>query len=122
MDNIILHLLQLIQYQHQQICWLILFISRYIPLKQWAHDEIHSPKYQKFKTDKLPIIKTFTKQDWKLWTEYYKLRYGKPLKPVKAQKGKVRNVPSDTTCPLCDAPHEYIYDNNGGRGQFKCKV
>ena len=39
MDNIILYLLTIIQEQHQQICWLILFICRYIPLKQWAHDE-----------------------------------------------------------------------------------
>jgi len=26
------------------------------------------------------------------------------------------------TCPLCDAPHQYIYDNNGGNGQYLCKV
>ena len=64
MDNIILYLLNIIQEQYQQICWLILFICRYIPLKQWVHDELHSPKYQKFLTDKLPIIKPFVKQDW----------------------------------------------------------
>ena len=46
--NIILHLLQLIQYLYQQNCWLINFICRYIPLKQWAFDDSHSPKYQKF--------------------------------------------------------------------------
>ena len=122
MDNIILHLLTIIQEQYRQICWLILFICRYIPLKQWAHDEIHSPKYQKFLTDKLPVIKPFIKQDWKLWNEYYRLRYGKALQPVKTQKGKTRTVPTDTVCPLCNAPHEYIYDNSGGRGQFKCKI
>ena len=120
--DIILYLLTIIQEQHQQICWLILFICRYIPLKQWAHDEIHSPAYQKFTTDKLPIIKPFVKQDWQLWVEYYRLRYGYVLKPVKPQKGKTHNVPEDTVCPLCGAPHEYIYDNNGGRGQFQCKV
>ena len=59
MDNIILYLLNIIQEQYQQICWLILFICRYIPLKQWAHDELHSPKYQKFLTDKLPKFKEF---------------------------------------------------------------
>ena len=122
MDNIILYLLTIIQEQYNQICWLIQFICRYVPLKQWAHDEIHSPKYQKFLTDKLPIIIPFVKQDWKLWNEYYLLRYGKAVKPVKTQKGKTRNVPDDTICPLCDAPHEYIYDNSGGRGQFKCKI
>ena len=80
--DIILYLLNIIQEQHQQICWLILFICRYIPLKQWAHDEIHSPAYQKFTTDKLPVIKTFIKQGWQLWNEYYRLRYGKAVSPI----------------------------------------
>lgn len=120
--DIITYLLHIIQEQYKQICWLILFICRYIPLKQWAHDELHSPKYQKFHTDKLPVIKNFIKQDWQLWNQYYRLRYGKPVMPVKTQKGKLRSVPTDTVCPLCNAPHEYIYDNSGGRGQFKCKI
>ena len=122
MPSIITYLLNIIQYQNQQISWLLLFISKFIPLKQWAFDDAHSPKYQKFKTDKLPIIKRFVKQDWQFLTEYYLLRYGKPLKPVRTQKGKIRNVPNHTICPLCGAPHQYIYDNNGGKGQFKCKV
>ncbi|EJW92939.1 transposase, partial [gut metagenome] len=25
-------------------------------------------------------------------------------------------------CPLCGAPHHFIYDNNGGNGQYQCKV
>ena len=60
--NIILYLLNYIQYQHKQICWLLNFICRYIPLKQWAFDDSHSPKYQKLKIDKLPVIKAFIKQ------------------------------------------------------------
>ncbi len=120
--DIIAYLLHIIHSQHQQICWLTLFIARYIPLRQWAHDELHSPKYQKFLTDKLPIIKPFVKQDWQLWAQYYLLRYGYTLRPVKTQTGKTRNVPDDTICPLCGAPHQYIYNNNGSRGQFKCKV
>ncbi|GKX30962.1 hypothetical protein SH1V18_34420 [Vallitalea longa] len=64
MPSIITYLLDIIQYQNQQISWLLLFISKFIPLKQWAFDDAHSPKYQKFKTDKLPIIKRFVKQDW----------------------------------------------------------
>ena len=75
--DIILYLLTIIQEQHQQICWLILFICRYIPLKQWAHDEIHSPAYQKFTTNKLPVIK----QDCQLWIEYYQLCDGKAVSP-----------------------------------------
>ena len=96
MDNIILYLLKIIQEQYQQICWLILFICRYIPLKQWAHDELHSPKYQKFLTDKLPVIKPFIKQDWQLWNGYYLLRYGKAVKlsnPRKANPVTFRQIP-----------------------------
>ena len=62
--DIILYLLQLIQYQHKQICWLLNFICRYIPLRQWAFDDSHSSRCQKFKIDQLPVIKTFYKQDW----------------------------------------------------------
>ena len=118
--DIILYLLNYIQYQHQQICWLLNFICRYIPLKQWAFDDSHSPKYQKFKIDKLPVIKPFIRQDWQFLLEYYQWKYGKPVKPVQRRHGK--SIPEDTICPLCGAPHHYIYDNNGGNGQYQCKV
>ena len=118
--DIILYLLNFIQYQHQQICWLFNFICRYIPLKQWGFDDSHSPKYQKFKIDQLPIVKPFIKQDWLFLLKYYKWKYGKELKPIQRKNGK--NIPEDTICPLCGAPHHYIYDNNGGNGQYQCKV
>ena len=118
--NIILYLLNFIQYQHQQICWLLNFICRYIPLKQWAFDDSHSPKYQKFKIDQLPIVKPFIKQDWQFLLKYYKWKYGKETKPIQRKNGKT--IPEDTICPLCGAPHHYIYDNNGGNGQYQCKI
>ncbi len=118
--NIILYLLLLIQYQQKQICWLLSFICRYIPLQQWAFDDSHSPKYQKFKVDKLPVIKTFIKQDWQFLLQYYQWKYSIPLKPVQRRNGKT--IPEDTICPLCGAPHHFIYDNNGGNGQYQCKV
>jgi rubredoxin len=120
MDNIILYLLRIIQQLYQQNCWLISFICRYIPLKQWAFDDSHSPKYQRLATDRLPIIKTFIKQDWQFLLEYYSWKYNKPLKPVQRRNG--RTIPEDTFCPLCGAPHHYLYDNNGGGGQYLCKV
>ena len=120
MDNIILYFLNYIQYQHQQICWLLNFICRYIPLKQWAFDDSNSPKYQRFKIDRLPVVKQFIKQDWQFLLEYYHWKYGKPVKMVQRRNGK--SIPQDTVCPLCGAPHHYIYDNNGGNGQYQCKV
>lgn len=118
--NIILYLLNFIKYQQKIIGQLLNFICRYIPLKQWAYDDSHSPKYQKFKVDQLPIIKPFIKQDWQFLLEYYLWKYGKPLKPVQRRNGKT--IPDDTVCPLCGAPHHFIYDNNGGNGQYQCKV
>lgn len=118
--NIILYLLSIIQYLYQMNSWLLSFICRYIPLKQWAFDDSHSPKYQKFKVDKLPVIKTFIKQDWQFLLECYQWKYKKPLKPVQHRNGKT--IPEDTVCPLCGAPHHFIYDNNGGNGQYQCKV
>lgn len=47
-----------------------------------------SPKYNKLKVDKLPII----------------------------------HVPEHIHCPCCNAPHNYIYDSTGGRGQLWCIV
>ena len=99
--DIILYLLTIIQYLYQLNCWLITFICRYIPLKQWAFDDSHSPKYQKFKVDELPRIRTFIKQDWQFLLEYYLWRYGKPLKPVRRRNGK--SVPEDILCP-CAVP------------------
>ena len=96
--DIILYLLQFIQYQHKQICWLLNFICRYIPLKQWAFDDSHSPKYQKFKIDELPLITDF-RQDWtyKDLIPYHEKRYGKKIRPV--IRRSECNIPDDCTCP-----------------------
>ena len=61
--DIILYLLTFVQYQQRIIRYLFSFICRFIPLRQWAFDDSHSPKYQKFKTDELPLITDF-RQDW----------------------------------------------------------
>ena len=47
-----------------QINQLLLFIAKNIPLKKSKYD-ITSPKYKKLTVDKLPIIKTFEKLDYK---------------------------------------------------------
>lgn len=107
--NIILYLLQLIQYQHKQICWLLNFICRYIPLKQWAFDDSHSPKYQKFKIDELPLITDF-RQDWtyKDLIPYYEKRYGKKILPIR--RHSVCDIPDNCCCPRCDAPKPFLYN------------
>ena len=120
--DIIMYLIQLIQQLYKQNCWLLNFICKYIPLKQWAFDDSHSPKYQKFKIDELPKIISF-KQEWN-WTDlisYYQKRYGKTIKPV-FRHGEC-NVPTDCTCPQCNAPYHYLMWNDGKKqSQFLCKV
>ena len=73
--DIILYLLQIIQQLYQQNIWLINYICKYIPLRQWAFDDSHSPKYQKFKIDELPIVeKPLPKLSWKkIIDEYFKM-------------------------------------------------
>lgn len=88
--NIIQNLIDYINYLYQMNCWLIMFICKYIPLKQWVYDDSHSPKYQKFKVDKLPVIKPFIHQDWQFLLEYYQWKYHKTLKPVQRRSGKSR--------------------------------
>ena len=119
--NIILYLLQLIQYQHEQICWFLNFICRYLPLRQWAFDDSHSPKYQKFKIDELPLITDF-RQDWsfKDLIPYYEKRYGKKILPIRRRSSC--DI-SDSCCrPRCDAPKPFLYKNNGSKRQLLCKV
>ena len=119
--DIILYLLQLIQYLYQQNCWLINFICRYIPLKQWAFDDSHSPKYQKFKVDELPKVQVIQHEwHWQLLLPYFEQRYNVKIKPV--SRRKECDIPENCSCPSCDAPQPYLYRNNGKAGQLKCKV
>lgn len=118
--DIILYLLKTIQQLNQTIGWLLNFICRYIPLRQWEFEDSHSPKYQKLKIDRLPVIKPFIKQDWQFLLRYYEWKYHKVVRPVQRRNG--RYVPETVICPVCGAPHQYIYDNNGGKGEYLCKV
>ena len=114
--DIILYLLLFIQYQHKQICWLFNFICRYIPLKQWVFDDSHSPKYQKFKIDKLPKIIYYEKWDYKDYIPYLEWKYGKKIKPV--SRRSECDIDDNCACPRCNAPKPYLYKNNGSKGKY----
>ena len=103
--NIILYLLQLCHQLYQQNCWLINFICRYIPLKQWAFDDSHSPRYQKFKVDQLPkIIYHHQDWDWKDLNSYYTWKYGKPVTPVRPVPAPSVRLPSPTCTEITVKP------------------
>lgn len=121
--NIILYLLQIIQDLYRQNCWLISFICGYIPLRQWAFDDSHSPKYQKFKTDRMPLILNAEPWDYRDFMAYLKWRYKDDFKPIKPVRRRSEcDIDDDCKCPYCNAPKPYLYKNNGSRGQVLCKV
>lgn len=64
--DLIQYLLSIIKNLYQQNCWLLAFICRYIPLKQWAFDDSHSPKYEKFKTAPLLKIIPIRHEGWNI--------------------------------------------------------
>lgn len=119
MNSIISVLVAYNQFLLFQIHQLLVFIAKNIPLKSPKPD-LSSPKYNKFTVDKLPVVKTLEKLDYKHLLNVYASQHGKELKPIK-RRGK-STVPEGTICPRCGAPHHYIYDNTGGRGQYLCKV
>lgn len=85
-------------------------------------DKPVNKKYRKLQVDDMPIIEKVQKYDYKELLKEYKLKHGKELRPVKHRKNSKNITPKSITCPCCNAPSTYIYDNSGGRGQYRCKV
>ena len=121
MHKVITCLLVVIQFQYQIILTLcvLLFGKGALPKLEKCTDK----KYAKLSVDPLPILgEPPIKQIWQYskLLDDYRCKHGKELRPVKRRGGKT--VPVEATCPYCGAPHDYAYDNNGGRGEFWCKV
>ncbi len=81
-----------------------------------------SKKYHHFQVDDLPIIEVLEKLDYKKLLIDYQQKHGKPKNPIRRRKNTKFKVPESMTCPRCGAPHIYLYDNTGGRGQYLCKI
>jgi len=61
-------------------------------------------------------------RDWRDLLASYEKKHRKPLSPVKYRAGSPR-VPESTHCPSCQAPHAYLYYNDGKKqSQLLCKV
>jgi len=84
------------------------------------------PNYRNFVVPPLaPIVEPqelVPKRDYRQILDTYEKTHGKPLPPVKYRTGSPR-VPDLVVCPFCNAPHEYLYYNDGKkRTQLLCKV
>ena len=121
MYNIISNLLVLLQVQ-QKIISILFLLATSKPLKYDSSQSCDKVPYHRIVIDQMPVIKEVKKFDYtQLLSEYLK-NTGKVLKPVKRHTNSKNSVPENLRCPCCNAPSEYIYDNNGGRGSFQCKV
>jgi len=119
MSQIITWLLAYIKLQEKIIIYLfVLLTCKNITPKV---DIPISKKYRYLQVDELPIIEVFEKLDYNQLLAEYKAKHGKELKPIKRRNPK-HKVLHNISCTRCQAPHVYIYDNNGGKGQYLCKI
>ena len=99
---------------------LVLLLTRNSRMPQLtAPDNLN---YQKLKIDELPLIEKVDKLDYRLLLQTHFEKTGKVLQPIQRRKGVKINLDLNTTCPCCSAPSDYLYANNGAKGQCNCKV
>ena len=84
------------------------------------------PNYRSFYSDAKPPLTEPPKKkialNYKDLLTTYKKEHKHPLKPVNIRNSK-NSVPKHSICYSCNAPHQYLYFNNGKkRSQFKCKI
>ncbi len=118
MNSIIAFLIQFNQSLLAKIDDLLKIIEELTPKRK--DSTLESPKYRKLEVDKPPIVRDFAKLDYRELIKSHEELWGKTIKPVKSRGGTP--VPKEVTCPYCGAPHKYLYDNSGGRGQILCKI
>jgi hypothetical protein len=119
--QIITYLLRFIKYQEQIIRTLLTLLVRKNMFDKPEEKPVNKP-YLKLQVDDLPIIEPLEKLDYRNLLEEYLDKNGSPLKPVQRRSNAKITVPNSMNCPKCGAPSDYLYANNGGKGQYQCKV
>lgn len=122
MKPIIITLLLYIQIQYHIIKYLLVLLVGKNVIKEPIVKTPINKLYQQMQIDSFPKIETPELLDYKQLMAQYKQKHGEPINPIKRRKNSKNKVPNTINCPFCGAPHDYIYDNNGGQGQFLCKV
>jgi transposase-like protein len=118
--QLLTYLMEFIKYQDQVIRTLLTLLIGKSMFKKPEEAPINKP-YRKLQVDDLPIIETLQKLDYRTLLIEYQEENGKQLKAVQRRKAKII-VPKSLNCPKCGAPSDYLYANNGGKGQYQCKV
>ena len=121
--DIILYLINLVKYLYKQNCILLKLLCQTMPLRQRAHDDSMSPRYQKFKIDELPLVLNVEPWDYRDFMAYLQWRYKDDFRPIRPVRRRSEcDISEDCKCPRCSAPSIYLYRNNGAKGQLQCKV
>jgi hypothetical protein len=119
--QLLTYLMEFIKYQDQVIRTLLTLLIGKSMFKKTEETPVYKP-YRKLQVDDLPIIETLQKFDYRcLLTEYLE-KNGKHLKPVQRRSNAKTAVSKSMNCPKRGAPSDYLYANNGGKGQYQCKV
>ncbi len=119
--QLLTYLLEIIKYQDEIVRTLLTLLIGKNMFEKPKEQPINKP-YRKLQVDDLPIVEVPEKLDYKILLQEYQEKHGKILKPVKRRKNTTFQVPSSLSCPKCGAPSAYLYANNGGKGQYQCKV
>lgn len=113
--------MEFIKYQDQVIRTLLTLLIGKGMFEKPEEEPVNKP-YRKLQVDDLPIIETLQKLDYRSLLIEYLEKNGKQLKPVQRRSNAKTSVPKSMSCLKCGAPSDYLYANNGGKGQFQCKV
>lgn len=122
LTSLLTQFIQIINTQTTFILFLLAQLAKLTAYSKKPHvTSIDSLDYQKLVVDDLPTVVELEKLDYRLLLQQHLDQTGKAIKPVQRRKNSLA-VPKDILCPKCQAPHDYLYNNNGGKGQFQCKI
>ena len=121
LPQLLAYLFEIIKTQYQIIIYLMGALLGKSLTNVDDEEPVRKP-YQKLQVDELPVIETLPRLDYRQLLAEYEQKHGRPLKPIQRRANAKTTVPDRLTCPQCQAPSAYLYANNGGKGQYQCKV
>jgi len=119
--QLLAYLIEFIKSQDEMIRTLLTLLIGKNMFEKPKDKPVNMP-YRKLQVDDLPIIETPQKLDYRILLSEYLEKKRKPLRAVKRHQHSKVSVPKSIICPRCGAPSDYLYDNNGDSGQYRCKV